>query len=156
MGTHPEVANPVPCQSMLANPWDLTMKSNSILLFNPADPHGFDLYRNLLTFDPDLSLRITQSVDETLRQIQQSIPDLLILAGNEQDWPSSLVAGCRAIAGDAALLILAITTGCALDWTQPQDHPGVDGFLVQPIGDGILRLLFQSAKLRQIKAPSLP
>jgi hypothetical protein len=131
------------------------MESNSILLFNPADPHGFDLYRDLLTFDPDLSLRITKSVDETLRQIQQSIPDLLILAGHEGDWPSPLVAGCRAIAGDAALLILALTTGCALSWMQPQDHPGVDGFLVQPIDDGVLRLLFQSAKLRQIESPSL-
>jgi hypothetical protein len=36
------------------------------------------------------------------------------------------------------------------------DHPGVDGFRLQPIGDGILRLLFQSAKLRQTKDPSLP
>jgi hypothetical protein len=36
------------------------------------------------------------------------------------------------------------------------DHPGVDGFCVQPIGDSILRLLFQFAKLRQIQAPSLP
>jgi hypothetical protein len=131
------------------------MESNSILLFNPADPHGFDLYRDLLTFDPDLSLRITKSVDETLRQIQHNIPDLLILAGNEMDWPSTFVGGCRAIAGDAALLILALTTGCALPWMQPKDHPGVDGFLVQPIEDGILRLLLQSAKLRQIKAPSL-
>jgi hypothetical protein len=132
------------------------MTANSILLFNPADPQGFDLYRDLLTFDPDLSLRITQSVDETLHQIQQSIPDLLILAGHDGDWPNALVVGCRAIAGDASLLILALTTGCALSWMQPQDHPGVDGFLVQPIGHGILRLLFQSAKLRQIGALSLP
>lgn len=130
------------------------MESNSILLFNPADPHGFDLYRDLLTSDPDLSLRITKSVDETLHQIQHSLPDLLILAGDAADWPSTFVTGCRTIAGDAALMILALTTSCALPWMLPKDNPGVDGFLVQPIQHGVLRLLLQSAKLRQVSVPS--
>jgi hypothetical protein len=129
------------------------MEPNSILLFNPADPEGFDLYRNLLNADPDLSLRITKSVEETLGQIKQSIPDLLILAGDERHWPSTFVAGCRSIAGDAALLILALTNG-SLPWSPAQSSPGIDGFLVQPIQGGVLRLLLQSAKLRQVGALS--
>lgn len=94
-------------------------------------------------------LVVATSPEQAMARASQAPPYLLILIGNQQHWPKSLVHRFRSLADSCGITIVALTDVHAPSWLRQEDNPGLDGFLVKPLNCDILFSLVQSAWVRQ-------
>lgn len=92
----------------------------------------------------------TYSPEQAMGKAQQISPCLVILAGNPHDWSRGMVHRFRNISDRCSMTtIVALTDFHAQSWLRQEENPGVDGFLVKPIDQEVLRSLVYSAWARQ-------
>ncbi|WNZ24658.1 response regulator [Leptolyngbya sp. NK1-12] len=94
-------------------------------------------------------LVVASSPEQAMARASQAPPYLLILTGNQNQWPKSLVHQFRILADTSGITIVALTDVHAPSWLRQEDNPGLDGFLVKPLNRDILSSLVQSAWVRQ-------
>lgn len=92
---------------------------------------------------------VADSPSQAVARARQAPPYLLILVGNQQDWPKPLMRQFRSLADTSGITIVALTDDHAPSWLRQEDNPGVDGFLVKPLNRDILSSVVQSAWVRQ-------
>ena len=95
------------------------------------------------------SVAVASSADQAVEQASQTLPYLVILSGDWQDCSPKFVKQLRQMARVCGTTIVAITDFHAPSWLHQEDNPGVDGYLVKPIGGDVLCSLVQSAWARQ-------
>lgn len=84
-----------------------------------------------------------------MRKAQQIPPYLVILAGNSYHCSHNLVHRFRSLNDRRSMTIVALTDFHAPSWLRQEENPGIDGFLVKPIDQDVLKSLLQSAWARQ-------
>lgn len=95
------------------------------------------------------SVEIANSEDQAVAKASKTLPYLVILDGDRQDWSARLVRELRQRASICGTTIVALTNSNAPRWLHQEDNPGVDGFLVKPINGDVLCSLVQSAQAKQ-------
>ncbi|MGD1856423.1 MAG: hypothetical protein ACFB2W_19465 [Leptolyngbyaceae cyanobacterium] len=88
---------------------------------------------------------MTHSTDQAVARIEQSIPYLVILSGAYQNWPPAFVDRLRETVKPLGTTIVALTRSHEPSWSPQEDHPGIDGFLVEPLSQDVIHLLIESA-----------
>lgn len=120
---------------------------NYVLVLNQGSD---DLQRldNLLT---QLKCRVewTDSPEQAMWKAEQFSPCLVILAGNPYSWSRSMVRRFRSVGDRCATMIVGLTDFHDPSWLRQEENPGMDGFLVKPIDQDVLRSLVHSAWARQ-------
>lgn len=116
---------------------------NYILVLSPQ--HSSDpVVQSLMGKIAD-TVFIAQSADQAVARIEQGIPYLVILSGAQQSWAPALVSRLRETVKPLVTTIVALTQSHEPSWSPHEDHPDIDGFLVEPISQDILSLLVKSA-----------
>ena len=95
------------------------------------------------------SVFIAESSDQAVARASQAAPYLVILSGNNQSWSKALVGRLRQSINTNGVTIVALTDSGNPSWSYQEDHPGLDGFLVQPLSRDVLSSLVQSAIVKQ-------
>ena len=95
------------------------------------------------------SVAIANSEDQAVARASQTLPYLVILDGDRQNWSPRLVRELRQRANICGTTIVALTDFNAPRWLHQEDNPGIDGFLVKPINGDVLSSLVQSARAKQ-------
>lgn len=95
------------------------------------------------------SVAIANSEDQAVARASQTRPYLVILDGDLQNWSARLVNELRQRASSCGTTIVAIAERHAPNWLHQEENPGVDGFLVKPLGGDVLCSLVQSARAKQ-------
>ena len=88
---------------------------------------------------------IAHSADQAVARIEQSIPYLVILSGPHKNWPPAFLSQLRDTVKPLGTTILALTQSHEPSWSPQEEHPGIDGFLVEPLSQDVLHLLVESA-----------
>ena len=96
------------------------------------------------------SIFVASSTDQAVARIEESIPYLVILAGTHQNWSPAFVDLLREIVKPLDTTIVALTQFHEPNWQFQEEHPGIDGFLVEPISNDVLHLLVESAVAKAI------
>lgn len=96
------------------------------------------------------SIFVAYSADQAVARIEQSIPYLVILSGTNKNWPPALIDRLRETVKPLGTTIVALTKSHEPSWPVQEEHPGVDGFLVEPISQDVLHLLVKSAVAKAI------
>ncbi|WP_088890060.1 response regulator [Leptolyngbya ohadii] len=89
------------------------------------------------------------SPEQAMRKALQLPPCLVILAGNPYDWSYGIVHRFRSLSDQCSMTIVALTDFHAPSWLRQEENPGIDGFLVKPIDQDVLRSVVHSAWARQ-------
>lgn len=84
-----------------------------------------------------------------MRKAQQIPPCLVILAGNPYSWSHGVVHRFRSVGDRCSMTIVGLTDFHAPSWLRQEENPGLDGFLVNPLNQDVLKSLLQSAWARQ-------
>jgi AmiR/NasT family two-component response regulator len=100
------------------------------------------------------SIAIANTEDQALTQALRHSPFLIILVGDHHHWSETLMKALRHCANTDHTTLVALTDVHAPSWIPPEENPGFDGFLVNPISHEVLSLLVQSAHTRQICCPT--
>lgn len=95
------------------------------------------------------SVAVASSADQVVAQASQTLPYLVILSGDRQDWSPNLVKQLRQMARVCGTTIVALTDFHAPSWLHQEENGGVDGYLVKPIEGDVLCSLVQCAWARQ-------
>ncbi|MBX2863525.1 MAG: hypothetical protein KTR27_08210 [Leptolyngbyaceae cyanobacterium MAG.088] len=98
----------------------------------------------------ECSIFVADSTDQAVARIKQSIPYLVILSGTHQDWSQAFVNRLRDTIKPLGTTIIALTQSHEPNWQLQEDHPGIDGFLVEPISNDVLNLVVKSAVAKAI------
>ncbi|MEO1520160.1 MAG: hypothetical protein AAFU78_05220 [Cyanobacteria bacterium J06633_2] len=93
---------------------------------------------------------VAKSPDQVVHQVNDGFPYLVILVGNHQDWPTALLNELRNVADTFGGTILSLADNDISSWIHPEENPGFDGFLVQPLTSEVLVSLVQAAWVKQI------
>ncbi|MEB3210376.1 MAG: hypothetical protein VKL39_03450 [Leptolyngbyaceae bacterium] len=93
---------------------------------------------------------VAKSPDQAVNQMSSGFPYLMILVGNHHDWPMTLLNELRGIADTFGSTILSLTDNHDPSWMHPEENPGFDGFLVQPVTSDVLVSLVQAAWVKQV------
>ena len=88
---------------------------------------------------------VAQSTAQAVARIEKSIPYLVILSGTHQNWSPAFVDQLRETVKPLGTTIVALTQSHEPSWSPQEDHPGIDGFLVEPLSKDVLHLLVESA-----------
>ena len=96
------------------------------------------------------SIFVAYSADQAVARIEQSIPYLVILSGTHQNWSPAFVDRLRETVKPLGTTIVALTQSDEPNWPLQEEHPGIDGFLVEPISHDVLHLLVKSAVAKTI------
>ncbi|WP_448560760.1 hypothetical protein [Trichothermofontia sp.] len=96
------------------------------------------------------SVMVVSSLEEAVQQVNQAVPCLLILAGGQSVWHTSIVQRFRSLTNDCGMTIVVVSESHAPRWTRQDNSMGIDGYLVKPITGEILNSLIQSAWARQV------
>ena len=96
------------------------------------------------------SIFVAHSTDQAVARIEQSIPYLVILSGAHQNWSQAFVNHLRETIKPLGTTIVALTQFHEPNWQLQEDHPGIDGFLVEPISSDVLSLVVESAVAKAI------
>ncbi len=111
---------------------------------------GTDLMVQSLANQVEGSVFIAHSADQAVARIEQSIPYLVILSGTHQNWSPAFVDRLRETIKPLGTTIVALTQSHEPNWPLQEEHPGIDGFLVEPISNDVLHLLVKSAVAKTI------
>ncbi len=95
------------------------------------------------------AVAIATSLDQAVAHMNQSPPDFVILTGNHQSWSSTSVEQLRYGSHPCPILIFALSNCPPSSWLSQSENPTFDGFLVNPVSEGVLHSLLQSAHARQ-------
>ena len=126
----------------------MNSSSDYVLLL---DHHcGANLMVQSLSNQVEGSIFVAYSADQAVARIEQSIPYLVILSGTHKNWPPALVDRLRETVKPLGTTIVALTKSHEPSWPVQEEHPGVDGFLVEPISQDVLHLLVKSAVAKAI------
>ncbi len=123
--------------------------SNGYILFL-RQHHGTDPMVQSLSNQIEGSLFVAHSVDQAVARIEQSIPYLVILSGTHQNWSQAFVNRLRETVKPLGTTIVALTQSHEPNWQLQEEHPGIDGFLVEPISNDVLNLLVESAVAKAV------
>ncbi|MEM1255872.1 MAG: hypothetical protein AAGI69_25820 [Cyanobacteria bacterium P01_H01_bin.21] len=96
------------------------------------------------------SVFIARSAAQAVARIEESIPYLVILSGTHQSWPQAFINRLRETVKPLSTTIVALTRSHEPTWSFQEEHPGIDGFLVEPISKDVLHLLVESAVAKTI------
>jgi AmiR/NasT family two-component response regulator len=120
---------------------------NHVLVLN----QGSDNLQRLDTLLAQLRCPVewTHSPEQAMWKAQQISPCLVILAGSPYDWSRHMVHRFRTMNDQCSMTIVGLTDSHAPSWLRQEDNPGVDGFLVKPIDQDVLKSLVHSARVRQ-------
>lgn len=88
---------------------------------------------------------VAQSTEQAVARIEQGIPYLVILSGTDQNWSPAFIHRLRETVKPVETTIVALTQSHEPSWSPQEDHPGIDGFLVEPLSQEVLHLLVESA-----------
>ena len=72
----------------------------------------------------------------------------MILSGSRQNWTPTLVHHLRQQARSVGVTIVALTEMGELGHRPLEEHPDLDGFLVQPLSDDVLTSVLESALVK--------
>lgn len=106
---------------------------------------GTDLMFQALSHQIEGSIFIAHSADQAVARIKQSIPYLVILSGAHKNWSPALINRLRETVKPLGTTIVALTQSHEPSWSPQEDHPGIDGFFVEPLSQDVLTLLVESA-----------
>lgn len=87
--------------------------------------------------------------EQAMRKALKIPPYLIILAGSPYDWSQGIVHRFRSLGDRCSMTIVALTDFHAPSWLHQEENPGIDGFLVKPIDQDVLRSVVHSAWARQ-------
>lgn len=122
--------------------------SQSYILVLDPDSDSLCLLESMLT-RLQCPIVVTASIDHAVEQASKSLPYLIILSGNQQDWSEALVNQLRIHDNTCSTTIVALTDSHTPKWTRQEENPGIDGFLVKPLNTEVLFSLVQSAWARR-------
>lgn len=88
---------------------------------------------------------VADSADQVVARASQGMPYLIILVGNHHQWSAQLMNDLRCAADAVGGTILSLTDVHSPMWTDYEENPGFDGFLVRPLNHDVLLSLVQSA-----------
>lgn len=111
---------------------------------------GADLMVQSLSNQVEGSVFVAHSADQAVARIEQSTPYLVILSGAHQNWSPAFVDRLRETIKPLGTTIVALTQSHEPNWPLQEEHPGIDGFLVEPISNDVLNLLIKSAVAKTI------
>ncbi|MDV3349378.1 hypothetical protein D0962_08365 [Leptolyngbyaceae cyanobacterium CCMR0082] len=111
---------------------------------------GTELVVQSLSNQVEGSVFVAHSADQAVARIEESIPYLVILSGTQKHWSSAFVDRLRETVKPLGTTIVALTKSHEPSWPVQEEHPGVDGFLVEPISKDVLHLLVKSAVAKAI------
>ena len=111
---------------------------------------GLDVIVQSLSNHGAGSVFIARSAAQAVARIQESIPYLVILSGTHQNWSQTVVDRLRETVKPLGTTIVALTRSHEPTWSFQEEHPGLDGFLVEPISKDVLNLLIESAVAKTI------
>ena len=97
----------------------------------------------------DFSVYIAYSEAQAVVYATHYPPFLVILAGDYAAWSRSLLHELRSHTATQPMTLVLLTDDHIPSWIDPEDNPGFDGFLVNPISREILFSLIHSAYTRQ-------
>lgn len=123
--------------------WHMDSYSGYILLMGQhcgADPMVQSLSNQL-----EGGIFVAHSTDQAVARIEQSIPYLVILSGAHKNWSPAFINRLRETVKPLGTTIVALTQSHEPSWSPQEDHPGIDGFLVEPLSQDILHLVVESA-----------
>lgn len=125
----------------------MKLPQNCVLI---VGQHSEDLHK-LETLLLQLSCMVVRvnSMEQVMVRASQTQPYLVILAGYSQTWSRNLVNQLRNLDQTGQTMIVALSDRHAPSWFRQEENPGIDGFLVKPLGDDVLMTLVQSARARQ-------
>ncbi|MEM9804306.1 MAG: hypothetical protein AAF959_03415 [Cyanobacteria bacterium P01_D01_bin.56] len=123
----------------------MTYNSSSeyILLLGPR--YNADLMLQSLAIHLESDVFVAHSADQAVARIQQGIPYLVILSGAHKNWAPALVDRLRETVKPLGTTIVALTQSHEPSWSPHEEHPGIDGFLVEPLSQDVLHLVVESA-----------
>ena len=93
---------------------------------------------------------VAHSADQAVARMEQGIPYLVILSGAHQNWSPAFVDRLRETVKPLGTTIVALTQSHEPSWSPQEEHPGIDGFLVEPLSQDVLNLLVESAVAKAI------
>jgi len=116
-----------------------------VLILDPNErshPDGSGVYAQL-----NRPVYVAVSLDQAVAQAETNPPCLVILMGSDDHphWTQPLVRRLRQVNRTLHTTIVALTDSGSPHWDHQEDSPGVDGFLVRPLSDDVLRTLVESA-----------
>ncbi len=88
---------------------------------------------------------VAHSTDQAVARMKQSIPYLVILSGARHNWSPAFIDRLREAVKPLGTTIVALTQSHEPKWSPHEEHPGIDGFLVEPLSQDVLHLLVKSA-----------
>lgn len=91
---------------------------------------------------------IAYSITQAISQATQILPFLIIVAGDRSEHLITNVRQLRRTCSLCEPTILILTESHTPRWFPPEDSPGFDGYLVQPLASDILVSLVESAWAR--------
>ena len=106
---------------------------------------GVDMIVHSLSNHVGGSVFIARSAAQAVARIEESIPYLVILSGTYQSWSQAFINRLRETVKPLGTTIVALTRSHEPTWSFQEEHPGIDGFLVEPISKDVLHLLVESA-----------
>ena len=126
------------------------MKSSNRYILLLDQRCGADLAVQSLSNQVEGSVFIARSTAQAVARIEESIPYLVILSGTHQNWSQAFVNRLRETVKPLGTTIVALTRFHEPNWSFQEEHPGIDGFLVEPISKDVLHLLVESAVAKTI------
>lgn len=126
------------------------MHSSSDYILMLGQHYGTDMMFQTLANHVEGKVFIAHSADQAVARIEQSIPYLVILSGAYKNWPPAFVNRLREIMNPSGTTIVALTQSNEPSWSPQEEHPGIDGFLVEPLSQEVLDLLVESAVAKTI------
>lgn len=121
----------------------MNSSSGYILLLGPH--HNADLVLQSLSVPTRSNIFVAHSADQAVARIEQGIPYLVILSGAHKNWAPALVDRLRQTVKPLVTTIVALTQSHEPSWSPHEEHPGIDGFLVEPLTQDVLHLVVESA-----------
>ena len=107
--------------------------------------YSADLIVQSLSNQVEGNVFVAHSTDQAVARIEQGIPYLVILSGTYQNWSPTFVNQLRETVKPLGTTIVALTQSHEPSWSPQEEHPEIDGFLVEPLSRDVLHLLVESA-----------
>lgn len=104
-----------------------------------------------------LPIYVASSPEQAVAQVQEAVPCLVILVGDDHSWVRTQVHTLRQVTQATPATILALTESTHPNWEPHENTPDLDGFLVKPLTNDVLTALIQSALVKQAyRSPFAP
>ncbi len=126
------------------------MDSSSGYILLLGTHHNADLMLQSLSMHRKSDVFVAHSAEQAVARIEQGIPYLVILSGAHKNWSPALVDRLRETVKPLGTTIVALTQFHEPSWSPQEEHPGIDGFLVEPLTYDVLHLVVESAAAKTV------